>query len=300
MIKIKTEPSKKVTNTSSRLRWGVEKRLEFIDFRLYWDGRINRADLTDFFDISVPQASTDLRQYGATAPDNMIYDKSAKCYLATDLFTPKYISSGSKSYINELLSIDLGLIKPEGSYINNVPSFAFLPRPRRSIEPTTLFKILNAINNHLAIEIEYQSMSNPQPVKRWISPHALANDNYRWHIRAYCHEREAFRDFVFGRIVSFGGEKETESRAIEDVKWNTYVTLCIGPNPACSKLQQKATEYDYEMLNGKAEIKVNIALLFYLLRTLGLLWVESGTSDPISQHIILLNRDELQPVLDNL
>lgn len=294
------EFSKKTTNVSSRLRWGVEKRLEFIDFRLYWDGRINRADLTNFFEISVPQASKDLGQYEAIAPDNIIYDRSAKCYLATDLFTPKFIPSGSESYINELLSVDLGLIKPEGSYINNIPSFAFLPRVRRSIEPTTLFKILNAINNHLAIEIEYQSMSNPQPVKRWISPHALANDNYRWHIRAYCHEREGFRDFVFGRIVSFGEQRETESRATDDSDWNTYVTLCIGPNPKCSVLQQKATEYDYEMINGKAEIKVRIALLFYLLRTLGLSRVEQDGSDPASQHIILTNRDELQPILDNL
>ena len=34
------------------LRWGVERRLEFIDFRLFWDGRINRGDLTEQFGIS--------------------------------------------------------------------------------------------------------------------------------------------------------------------------------------------------------------------------------------------------------
>ena len=25
------------------MRWGVEKRLEFIEFRLFWEGGINRA-----------------------------------------------------------------------------------------------------------------------------------------------------------------------------------------------------------------------------------------------------------------
>ena len=44
-------------------RWGQERRLEFIDFRLYWEGRINRSDLIDFFGISVPQASLDLAKY---------------------------------------------------------------------------------------------------------------------------------------------------------------------------------------------------------------------------------------------
>ena len=43
--------------------WGQERRLEFIDFRLLWEGRLNRADLTTFFRISVPQASLDLAKY---------------------------------------------------------------------------------------------------------------------------------------------------------------------------------------------------------------------------------------------
>ena len=35
-----------------RLRWGVRRRLEFIDFRLFWDGRFNRSDLAHTFGIS--------------------------------------------------------------------------------------------------------------------------------------------------------------------------------------------------------------------------------------------------------
>ena len=45
------------------LRWGVERRLEFIEFRLYWEGGINRSDIMDQFGVSVPQASKDLSQY---------------------------------------------------------------------------------------------------------------------------------------------------------------------------------------------------------------------------------------------
>ena len=40
---------------AKRMRWGVEKRLEFIEFRLYWEGGINRADITEQFGVSVPQ-----------------------------------------------------------------------------------------------------------------------------------------------------------------------------------------------------------------------------------------------------
>lgn len=43
---------------------GAEKRrIEFIDFRLSIDGKIDRADLVDFFGISIPAASLDLSYY---------------------------------------------------------------------------------------------------------------------------------------------------------------------------------------------------------------------------------------------
>ena len=44
-------------------KWNQARRLEFIDFRLSCDGKINRKDLVDFFSISVPQASLDLSKY---------------------------------------------------------------------------------------------------------------------------------------------------------------------------------------------------------------------------------------------
>lgn len=32
-------------NDRSELRWGVEQRLEFIEFRLFWEGHVNRSEL---------------------------------------------------------------------------------------------------------------------------------------------------------------------------------------------------------------------------------------------------------------
>lgn len=62
----------------SELRWGVERRLEFIEFRLFWEGRVNRGDVMEKFGLSVNQASSDLNRYISFAPENMIYDKSAR------------------------------------------------------------------------------------------------------------------------------------------------------------------------------------------------------------------------------
>lgn len=39
-------------------RWELERRLEFIEYRLFWEGGSNRSDLVDEVGVSVPQASS--------------------------------------------------------------------------------------------------------------------------------------------------------------------------------------------------------------------------------------------------
>ncbi len=60
---------------SGSVRWGIERRLEFIEFRLFWEGHVNRSDLMAAFGISINQASADLNRYLGMAPGNMVYDK---------------------------------------------------------------------------------------------------------------------------------------------------------------------------------------------------------------------------------
>jgi len=64
-----------VSNDRSELRWGVEQRLEFIEFRLFWEGHVNRIDVMQQFGLSVNQASSDLSRYIGLAPNNMDYDR---------------------------------------------------------------------------------------------------------------------------------------------------------------------------------------------------------------------------------
>ena len=41
-----------MSNDRSELRWGVEQRLEFIEFRLFWEGHVNRSDVMTQFGLS--------------------------------------------------------------------------------------------------------------------------------------------------------------------------------------------------------------------------------------------------------
>lgn len=65
----------------SDLKYAVEQRLRFIDFLVDHYGTLNRAALIDYFGISMPCASNDIRDYIAMAPNNLTYDKGAKTYI---------------------------------------------------------------------------------------------------------------------------------------------------------------------------------------------------------------------------
>ena len=68
------------------MKYAVEQRLKFIDFLVSHYGSINRSALVDYYGISIPQASLDLRDYMKLAPSNLIYDKVLKTYTRASTF----------------------------------------------------------------------------------------------------------------------------------------------------------------------------------------------------------------------
>lgn len=278
------------------LRWGIERRLEFIDFKLFWDGHINRSDLTDQFGISTPQASADLARYQEFAPTNLVYDPSLKCYLATPKFRSAFNAEDSDRYLAQLRSIASGTIRPEEAWLTEPPDFRVVPAPGRSVDTRALKAVLSAIREREALRILYQSMSKPEPQWRWITPHALGFDGFRWHARAFCHKDETFKDFVFARIRDVGESKPHAIDPASDRAWSESVTVVIAPHPGLSEGQRRAIELDYGMQGGECAIEVPKAFLYYFLKRLGLDG-EPARKRPQDQHIVLVNRREVRDAL---
>jgi len=281
-----------VSNDRSELRWGVEQRLEFIEFRLFWEGYVNRSDVMTQFGLSVNQASADLSRYIGIAPDNMDYDRSLRTYVRQPGFKPVFDKLDAGRYLAQLRSVADGILDQDDCWIAGLPEFASAPTPARGVDPATLRSVVNAIRRYEAIEVQYQSLSNPDPRWRWIAPHAIAFDGFRWHARAFCLTDEAFKDFLLSRILDIRGSRESGMNVANDRDWQTQVILQIGPHPALSETQAKVIALDYGMQGGKAEIKVRRALLYYALRRLGL-DVDPAVRKPQDQQIILLNRDAI-------
>lgn len=275
-----------------QLNWGVERRYEFIEFRLFWQGRINRGDLMDAFGVSTQQASLDLNAYIEQAKRNLVYDKSLRTYLRGKHFKPKYLKPDAEDYFAQLRAVDQGLVSADQSWISVFPSVSAAPTPARGVAPETLRDVLAAIREPAALQVNYQSMSRPEPSARWIEPHALAFDGFRWHARAFCKNDQVFKDFLLSRIVEVGPQGPVTSQPNADVAWFTDVILSVGPHPDLSDTQRRAIEMDYGMEDGRAQISVRRALLFYALKRLGL-DTDPAARRPQDQQIVLLNSEEI-------
>lgn len=272
-----------------QLRWGVEQRLEFIEFRLFWEGHVNRIDIMQQFGVSTNQASTDLNRYIGMAPTNIIYDKRVRTYVCGASFAPVFLKPDASRYLSQLRSVADGILDRADAWIGQLPSYDAAPTPVRGVNAKTLRSVIAVIRRSEAIEVKYQSLSRPEPRWRWIAPHAIGFDGFRWHTRAFCLTDQSFKDFLLSRIIETRGTKLSEVGANGDADWNEQVILEIGPHPELSETQQKVIALDYGMRGGRAKIAVRKALLYYALKRLGL-DTDPTARQPQDQQIVLLNR----------
>ena len=239
------------STTPSELPYTVRQRMEHIERCLFWKGELQRADVVDYFGINPAQAAADFRDYMLVAPGNMDYNKSRKRYLPLPTFTPQFIHPAS---LDEFIGMKSPVIEVEEC-----------PLPPRVASPETLQAVIRAIRCREALEIRYQSMTDPKPSWRWVSPHAFASDGDRWHVRAFCHKRGDFRDFVLGRIIATRHSKPTGATPSKDEDWHTFVTVVLTPNPQLSEDQQTAIAAEHNMpRNHVLKLRLRKAMLFYL------------------------------------
>lgn len=225
--------------------------MEHIERCLFWKGELQRADLVDRFGINPAQAAADFRDYMLAAPSNMEYNKSRKRYLPQQGFIPKFIVPAS---IDAFVGMDSSVIEVES-----------WPLPHRLASSKTLQAVVKSIRCREALEVRYQSMTDPKPSWRWLSPHAFASEGDRWHVRAFCHKHKQFRDFVLGRIIETRASKPSDADPLQDVDWHTFVTVTLKPNPELSKEQRAAIAFEHQMPSDKGlDLRLRKSMLFYL------------------------------------
>jgi predicted DNA-binding transcriptional regulator YafY len=175
------------------------------------------------------------------------------------------------------------------AWIGEFPAYDAAPTPVRGVNAEILRFVVSAIRRSEAIEVKYQSLSRPDSKWRWIAPHAIGFDGFRWHTRAFCLTDQGFKDFLLSRIIETRGTQPSDVGPEADGDWNEHVVLEIGPHPDLSETQKKVIALDYEMRGGRAKIPVRRALLYYALKRLGL-DIDPAARHPQDQQIVLINR----------
>ena len=280
------------------MRWSTRKRIEFIESRLFWDGKISRKDLTDYFDVSVPQATKDLKMYAELAPENIKYDRSSKHYVVGDNFNQVMAKVDSNSYLSHLAASS-GMDRDGIFFCGTMPPAYQLPILARTVSHAILKTVLLCMRENLSVEIDYQSMSSPDPTKRWISPHALGFDGVRWHVRSLCHQSKMYKDFILSRIINTRQTKKFGLGHSGDYLWHNNLKFRIAPHRDLSPSQKKSIEYEYSMADGEVAFEIKAAFHFYFKQRLGL-GAENENIPGKKQQIVLVNRDEIEAKLSLL
>lgn len=282
-------------------RWGVEQRLEFIEFRLFWEGSINRSDIRGYFGVSVPQASKDLSQYQELAPHNIRYDRRLKKYFKTDKFRPLFLKPDSDRFLAQLRSIADSTLGADERWLAEPPPLDVVQLPHRHVDTFVLYTTLEAVRRRKAIEVNYQSLSDkrPGPTWRWISPHAFAFDLHRWHVRAFCHIDRQFKDFLLPRFLKIRNVENAPVGPERDTIWNEMLTIILKPNPKLNEDQRRAIARDYCMKDDQLHLPVRLALLYYFVRRLNLDVDDEAPDRPANErHVVLDNAEEVRQALN--
>lgn len=241
------------------------QRFKTIELVALWEGRLVTNRLSDWYGISRQQASADIRNYQQQFnPDSLVYNPGIKGYEPAKKFRPA-LSAG---HINEyLLLLASHGSDPIAQVLETHPHFAAVQLPDRAVQPDMARVLIRACQKPVSLRIEYASMNSPEPHQREIVPHTLVYTGYRWHVRAWCHKRQGFRDFVLSRISGVPRPTATPPVSMEqDEAWQQQVSFRLIPNPRLSNAQKALIARDYAMQDNALTLHCRQALAHYNLQ----------------------------------
>lgn len=227
----------------------VQGRHEAMKNLLLWEGRLKRSRLMSLFGLKKTRASQWINEFGEAYPDWTEWNDQTSAHHATPgayrdskTSTPKHnqLCSPIDSYLSVTDSVaNVTLERDDGIIWSAFPDFS-PPQPE-------IFSLLyRAIAEGEQVEAIYQSLANPAPHSRTLSPHSIIRAGRRWHTRAFCEETGDFRDFTLGRFCALRPSKRTrEKQSQDDIAWVTQVKIEFIPHPGLSEPQQHVIRKEY-------------------------------------------------------
>lgn len=265
-------------------------RMRAIELLAYWEGRLVTNRLVGWFGVSRQQASADIKRYMANHnPDSLFHDPSVKAYVPKSGFKPVL----TKGHINEYLDMVSGLVSESVAItLETDINLASVQLPDRAVRPEVVREVIRACRASSSIKILYASMANPSWSERIISPHTLVYTGFRWHVRAYCHKRNDYRDFILSRIDLTPEPSDIAAPPVEaDEQWNEVVPITLVPNTQLNDGQKTLVEKDFGMTEGRLQFRVRKSLAHYTLQRYQAAITNEEIANASQYHIQLVEED---------
>lgn len=263
----------------------TQQRLREMEVLLRWEGELDNARLRDVFGVQAVQASRLLSAFVAEYGTALTRATPHAPVTPTKLFKPRLAGSSPDEYLRLVDSVG-----------PSVRPFA-VEDLRLDLSPVsaTVFALATrACLKQVGLRIQYRSLSQPEGQDRLVYPHSLVRAARRWHVRAWCAQRKAFRDFALGRI-SKGSIDGSPSPAGKDADqdWNQLARLEVVAHPALPPGQVQVLRDEYLGGAMSRTVEVRRCLLGYIVQDLRLA-IDPRRQTPPEFQLMLKNAAEFK------
>lgn len=139
------------------------------------------------------------------------------------------------------------------------------------VSPRVFGILLQAIRRQRGVRIVYRSMSSPEGRERVVFPHAFVRAPRRWHVRAWCEQRQDYCDFNLGRIATAEAvDTDSLHPGSKDSAWTRMLEFRIVPHPDLTIEQQRMVAQEYFPGAMALRLRVREALAGYAIQDLRL------------------------------
>jgi hypothetical protein len=227
---------------------------------------VGRQDLVDAFGISPAQASGDLQRYAGLNASAMVYQTSRKRYEATE----GMVCVLHEPVFEEAVRVFFGGSVQSAWSSGGDARLAVLGMPQRRMDVGVARRLCVALLGKRVLRVRYASIHSSREDWRDLVPGGFAWDGRRWHVRAWCQTRGAWRDFVIGRILEAEWPREVVLDLPTDVDWEIFEVVELRLNPALDEAQRRALCMDYDLSSDVLAVPVRRALMGYFLNEMRL------------------------------